>query len=290
MRPAASPRFDQASTGERPRSITDLRHGMPVHCVDSDRPVGKVDGWLDSPEYGTELLVRSGWLNAVLRRVPGSDVDSVGPDRVLLSINRWQFEARPPYVPDVDLQQAVFDALKALAPIKYHALRRVDVEVRHGVVRLSGHVSKELHRHEAVQVAAAVPGVVRVVDELVSDEQLTKAVALAMRPYLQLQPSRVAVDTNLGTVILQGELDSPEDVQLAQNVAASVPGVLSVENRLRVRGAPRATATVTTWPSGGGDSKLIVLVSAESPPWRQTGELVIDGKTLAEVLGREVVR
>jgi hypothetical protein len=38
----------------------------------------------------------------------------------------------------------------------------------------------------------------------------------------------VAVDANLGTVILQG-VDSPNDVQLAQNVAASVPGVLSVE-------------------------------------------------------------
>jgi len=290
MRPAVSPRFDQTSVGKPPRSIIGLRRGLPVFCIDSSRPVGKVDGWLDSPEYGTELLVRSGWLNPVLRRVPGSDVDSVGPDRVLLSIDRWQFEARPVYVPDDDLEQAVYDALKATAPIKYHALRHVQVEVRHGVVRLSGHIAKGLHRHEAVQAVAAVPGVVRVEDEMVSDEQLVTAVALAMRPYPQLQPSRVAVNANLGTVTLEGELDSPRDVELAQNVATSVSGVLSVENRLRVRGARPVTAAVTGWPSGSSDSKLVLLAPVEWPPWRPAGELVIDRETLAEVIGREAVR
>jgi osmotically-inducible protein OsmY len=263
---------------------------MPVYCVDSKRPVGKVDGWLDSADFGTELLVRSGWLNSVLKRIPGADVDSVDADRVLLSINRWLFDARPVYVPDEDLEQAVYDALKAVGPIKYHALRRIEVTVRHGVVRLSGHVAKELHRHEAIEAVAAVPGVVRVQDELVSDEQLVTAVAVAMRAYPRLQPSRVAVQANLGTVILEGELDSPQDVDLARNVALSVPGVLSVENRLRVRGTPPGRAPATPWPSGGGTSGLVVLVSAEWPPWRQAGELVIDRETLTDAVGREVIR
>ena len=290
MVPAASPRFEQRTLSTQPGPLKGLRKGLPVYCIDSRRPVGKLDGWLDNPEHGTDLLVGSAWLNRTVRRVPGTDVDTIGPDRVLLSIDRWQFQARPLYVPDEELEQAVYDALRAVGPIRYLALRRVEVRAAHGVVRLSGHVPKELHRREAVEIAAAVPGVVRVEDQLVSDERLTSAVALAMQPFPELQPSRVTVHANLGAVILEGELDSPRDVELAKTVAAGVPGVVSVDTRLRVRGAEPGAIPVPAWPSGGGDSRLVALVPAQWPPWRQAGELVVDRNKLADIVGREVIK
>jgi hypothetical protein len=127
-------------------------------------------------------------------------------------------------------------------------------------------------------------------DQLVSDERLASAVAVAMHPFPELQPSRVTVHASLGTVVLEGAVDSSRDVELARSVAAGVPGVVSVESRLRVRGAEPGPTPVTGWPPGGSEPRLVVLVPAERPPWRQTGEIVIDGNRLAGIVGKEVVR
>jgi osmotically-inducible protein OsmY len=222
---APTPRFDELSPEESRRALAGLRPGLPVFCVDSRRPVGKVEGVLQQPSArDAKLLVRSGRLRSIVRRVPASDIDSVGPDRVVLGLERWQFEAKPLYLPDEEVQQAVYDALKAVGPLRYTALRQVEVEVRNGVARLSGHVPTELHRQEAVQVAAAPPGVVKVEDELMTDERLVRAIAVAMLPHPELQPSKITISANLGTVILEGELDSPREVELAAIVAASIPG------------------------------------------------------------------
>jgi len=254
MVPAASPRFEQRTLSTQPSPLKGLRKGLPVYCIDSRRPVGKLDGWLDNPEHGTDLLVGSAWLNRTVRRVPGTDVDTIGPDRVLLSIDRWQFQARPLYVPDEELEQAVYDALRAVGPIRYLALRRVEVRAAHGVVRLSGHVPKELHRREAVEIAAAVPGVVRVEDQLVSDERLTSAVALAMQPFPELQPSRVTVHANLGAVILEGELDDFTEALAACEV--TVTGTYSTQPVDHAAMEPHAT--VAAW---NGDFLTIYTVS-----------------------------
>ena len=44
---------------------------------------------------------------------------------------------------------------------------RINVDVNKGVVRLSGRVRSEAERQRAVEVAAGIPNVVRVVDNLV---------------------------------------------------------------------------------------------------------------------------
>jgi osmotically-inducible protein OsmY len=287
---APTPRFGDLSPEESRRALAGLRPGLPVFCVDSPRPVGKLERVLQASARDAELLVRSGRLRSVVRRVPASDIDSVGPDRVVLVLERWQFEARPVYLPDDEVQQAVYDALRAVGPLRYTALRQVDVEVRNGVARLSGHVPNELHRQEAVRVAAATPGVVRVEDELLSDEQLVKAVAVAMLPHPELQPSRITIRANLGTVILEGELDSPREVELAATVATAVPGVTSVDNRLRVRRAGAVHAQAGDWSPSGRGGGLVVLVPVERGLWRYAGELEVDPRDLAGIARREVVK
>ena len=130
-------------------------------------------------------------------------------------------------------------------------------------------IAKELHRRETVSRVAATPAVVAVEDRLITDEQLVNAVALAMLPYPELQPSRVRVRANLGDVVLEGELDSERDIGLAVSLASKVPGVISVENRLCVK-----RLQVGTSPDLTSQLRTLVLVEpTEAPQWRRAGEL-----------------
>ena len=49
-----------------------------------------------------------------------------------------------------------------------------------------------------------------------------------------LKVLKIDVDTKDGTVTLTGSVDSPENVQRATQVASTVNGVKSVDNRLAV--------------------------------------------------------
>jgi osmotically-inducible protein OsmY len=97
------------------------------------------------------------------------------------------------------------------------------------VVRLSGNVVNEAQRRDAIAQTKTAPGVLRIDNQLVSDEQLVDTVALAMVPYPKLQSSRERVSAKLGRVMLEGELGSEDDVELANRVAAEVPSVAVVE-------------------------------------------------------------
>ena len=176
-------------------------------------------------------------------------------------------------LPDEELEAIVYETLRKIPAIRYTALPYIEAQARDGVVRLSGPVANEAHRHEVVRAVAATPGVMRVEDDLVSDEQLVSAVALAMLPYRELQPSRVAISANLGTVVLDGELDSSREVDLALAVAGRVRGVRRVENRLRVRPVD-ATSAKAAHHEAAPKSRLTILVPAETcPPWRYVGTL-----------------
>jgi osmotically-inducible protein OsmY len=210
-----------------------VRRGLPVFCSDRPRPVGKVDGGRASPERGEELLVRNGWWEPVVRRVAGSEIASADAKGVRLRFDEDELKRQPVYLPDPELEAAVDQALKTNGTLHYTGLRHIHIQAREGVVRMAGHVRLEAHRREAVQCASATPGVMGVVDDLIADEHLVSAVALAMIPHPELQPSRVRVRADLGKVILDGRLDSDRDTELAITVAGSVPGVVSVESHLR---------------------------------------------------------
>jgi BON domain len=256
-----------ASAMDAGRTLAGLRGGrLPVFCSDDERPVGRVDGWLASPEQGRQLLVRSGWWAPVIRRVAVSDIASADSRGVLLRLERERLLKQPPYVPDDELGLAAYEALWTVVPLRY-AARFIQIQVRDGVVRLSGHVANEVRRRLTVQRVNATPGMLRVEDALVTDEQLVKATALAMLPHRELQPSRVRISADVGRVILEGELESPRDIELAIAVAASVPGVASVESRLRAR--PRLGAHGPAPPSR--EPKLVMIVPESCPPWRYVG-------------------
>lgn len=208
--------------------------GVPVALSGEKHRAGKVEGWLNSPELGPQLLVRSGWWNPVLRRVPADRVVSAGPQGVQLDLDREAFRELPRHLPDSELEEAVRVSLESFPPFRNLGAGMIQIRARDGVVELAGHLPYDSHRRRALSLAAATPGVVRVEDALVTDEQLVQELALAMRAHPQLQPSRVRISADWGRVLLEGELDSPADVELALQLAASIPGVEAVESRLQV--------------------------------------------------------
>ena len=69
-------------------------------------------------------------------------------------------------------------------------------------------------------------------------------------------------------VVLDGELESHRDVELAISVAGSVPGVASVDSRLRARSRPHPRRP----PSPSPEPRLVMIVPGEPcPPWRYAG-------------------
>jgi hypothetical protein len=74
------------------------------------------------------------------------------------------------------------------------------------------------------------------VRDRLGDAALRVAVESAFALNRRLQPADLAVEAEGGVVTLRGEVESAELKALARRVAADVPGVASVTDRVRVKG------------------------------------------------------
>lgn len=211
--------------------------GLRVYCADHPAPVGKMDS---SIRYGAKqqpVRVSTGLWHRVVRRVPSEAVASTDGRRVQLSLSRAEFLNMPHYLPDQEVVACVWDSFKDFAPFRYSSTASIAVTSRDGAVTLSGHVSHEGHRKQAVRCAENADGVVTLSDRLISDEHLTASVARSLVPHPGLQPSLVRVSCRLGTVTLEGQLASQELIGLASSTALGVAGIKTLENRLRLNAA-----------------------------------------------------
>src|SRR2546421_12548984 len=116
-------RMAEADRTDPPAEVG-ARRGARVFCSGDRRLAGRVEGWLTATlEHGEELLISSGWRNPVVRRVPLSDVLRADSRTVLLGIDRQQFLQKPRYLPDDELQQAVFESLRTFTPLRATTIR-----------------------------------------------------------------------------------------------------------------------------------------------------------------------
>jgi osmotically-inducible protein OsmY len=138
-----------------------------------------------------------------------------------------------------------------------------------GVVTLTGSVPRDDLRRRAEEVAAAVPDVRRVVNQLqvapgtppsgdtrtlgenLDDKALQAKLHLAFSLRRELEGTNIDVSAYRKDVTLTGEVDSDAQRALAEEVARQTTGVNSVKNEMRVRGAaaPPAVAANTTSPT-----------------------------------------
>jgi hyperosmotically inducible protein len=121
----------------------------------------------------------------------------------------------------------------------------IDVDTIDGNVRLSGTVDDQATRAEAAKLAHDTTGVRRVtnaikvgertVGEEMDDAGITFRVKAMITANGDLNPLNIDVDTQDGVVTLSGMVADSGRVKLAADVAKTVSGVKSVDNRLTVK-------------------------------------------------------
>lgn len=148
------------------------------------------------------------------------------------------------FVPDQDIRRTVQLALFYDPRVPDE---RVRVEVRDGVVVLSGEVETLSVKRAAYEDAQSSRGVNAVEDRLTlrpfpaSDDQTRAAIAAALARHPFLSSEEVAVTVEDGTVELRGSVQSTSERAAAQDLVEQVRGVRGVTNRLIIR-TPNKTA------------------------------------------------
>ena len=115
----------------------------------------------------------------------------------------------------------------------------VSVEVRDGVVTLTGMVESPARRHFVEEDVWSIPGVVDVDDRMAvgpvpsrPDHEIARDVVESLKANPWIDASRVVVGVKEQTVRLTGSVPSREQKRLAEDAAWWVPGVRHVTNDL----------------------------------------------------------
>ncbi len=138
----------------------------------------------------------------------------------------------------------------------------IDVSSKDGVVTLTGRVSTEEERARAEQVAAAVPDVTRVVNEIqvggassgpasgrslgqrFDDEKIEVGVRLAFSLDKGLHGTDITVQAYRGEVTLGGEVATEAQHQEALRIARETASVTNVVDNVRVRNSASIGSSV----------------------------------------------
>jgi osmotically-inducible protein OsmY len=140
------------------------------------------------------------------------------------------------------LQLAVMEAL-GQSPIVHADEIAVHVLDTAGDIVLRGTVGSPVEQAEAMRVAAGVPGVRHVDDGLGvrimgidgrTDADTEAAILDALIADTEVHADDVEVAVDDGAVTLRGLVEVPSQRDRAERIVMAVPGVASVENRLRV--------------------------------------------------------
>jgi osmotically-inducible protein OsmY len=116
----------------------------------------------------------------------------------------------------------------------------IRVKVQQGHVTLEGEVAWQFERRAVEENVRKLSGVVGVFNNIVIKPEMEaidvrKSIENALKRYAELQSQRIRIDVREnGVVVLDGEVDSWEELQAVERAAWSVPGVRTVETQLTI--------------------------------------------------------
>jgi osmotically-inducible protein OsmY len=116
----------------------------------------------------------------------------------------------------------------------------IEVETSEGVVTLSGSTSNLLAKREATTLAQNIHGVLSVVNNVtISSDWADDAIETDVNRALSTDPATEALEVSIavqnGLVRLKGAVDSWQEKQLAEAIAAGVKGVREIKNTIIVQ-------------------------------------------------------
>lgn len=120
---------------------------------------------------------------------------------------------------------------------------QIHTKVEGNRVTLTGLVDQQQERQRAEELARLVVGELRQVDNqlmLTNEVILDNSIVAKLKTELITDPAtrqtNIGVKSNKGVVVLEGQVQSPEQKRQAENLAINIAGVSKVENKLKVQG------------------------------------------------------
>lgn len=115
----------------------------------------------------------------------------------------------------------------------------MDVEVKEGVVKLSGSVENYFKKLNAEKTAKKIAGVIKVVNNLrvcisrgyeATDREIEKSVVEALRLYTFLTPGKIKIKVKDGVITLDGVVESDFEREAVNLAIVGLPGVRHIYN------------------------------------------------------------
>ncbi|MBE3582292.1 MAG: BON domain-containing protein [Thermoanaerobacteraceae bacterium] len=140
---------------------------------------------------------------------------------------------------DAQLKKKLQELLESDKDLRGYAL---NADVVEGEARLQGTVDTLIEKQRAGELASGLPGIKRVdnaisvsTDGPITDKEVELEVAQELAADPRVNRRHIGAESVKGTVILQGNVRDPDEIEAARRAAAKARGVKEVTSRVRVR-------------------------------------------------------
>lgn len=140
---------------------------------------------------------------------------------------------------DANLKTNVTDALwkdEVLRTLEYD---EIDILVKSGVVTLNGHITSSRSQNRVGNALHAIPGIVEIKNNLVSDDKLTLDVAKALGNLEHVYHCKFFTGASHGVISINGTVSTQNIRSLAEKCASDTPHIRGVINNIQVQGKQR---------------------------------------------------
>lgn len=171
-----------------------------------------------------------------LLMVPADALSAIEPGAVVIDLTPEAVDELPVYQADADLAYRAHEALEGVGPLTEDDIRFLRVDVGDGVATVTGHIRFRSWADRVQDEIAAIPGVLGVENLLVCDDELGQEVASALVAVPHTHAFSFACTVHYGVVELHGRAGDAETAEAAAEMAAHIPMVRGVVNRIAAPG------------------------------------------------------